>query len=173
MYTYHVAPYSSKHKFYCLYEDLRKLHVEAVKIYFDKYAIPGLEEGHPEFKKTIDNLYQDIKSNPLCKKFYQATILDMLKSVPTILHAQRLEGTVPVYDPYYTGGILIPARYIKRPNYPPKGIGRTLLDCDDVLTCRYGKIVSNLKFRKINTRSRFYLCKYPEDRIMFVVFSVD
>lgn len=131
MKTYHVAPYSSKHKFYLLYEELKALHKEAVKIYFDKYMIPGLEEGHPKFNETIDNLYQDIKSNPLCKKFYKLTILDMLKTVPTILHRM---------DPYYTGGFLIPIQYIKRPHFPPKvwkGIG---MERDDLITCKYGKI---------------------------------
>ena len=102
---------------------------------------------------------QRIYDLPERKLFYFDSVFHLLNSIPfksklEKIHTKHLHiASCPMLE--------IPLSRIK------------LSKNEKTITCRYGKIVSNLKFRKINTRSRFYLCKYPEDRIMFVVFSVD
>lgn len=126
---YNLTYPSSFHKFQHLYADLNLLYQRAVQIYFEKYVIPGLEEGHPKFESVMKKLFEEMKGYPEFKKFYQATIKDMLRSVPTILHRM---------GPNYTGGILIPVQFVKRPM--PKVSRCSDMRRDDRIECKYGKI---------------------------------
>ena len=126
---YNLTYPSSFHKFQHLYADLNLLYQRAVQIYFEKYVVPGLDVGHPKFESVMKKLFEDIKKYPEFKKFYQATIKDMLRSVPTVLHRM---------GPNYTGGILIPVQFIKRPM--PKVSRCSDMRRDDRIECKYGKI---------------------------------
>ena len=136
--TYNLTYPSSFHKFHHLYSDLNMLYLRAVQIYFDKYVVPGLEEGHPKFDSVMKKLFEEMKQYSEFKKFYKATVKDMLRSVPTVLHRM---------GPNYTGGILIPVQFVKRPRpFISRSCG---MRRDDTIECKYGKICIADEFRGI------------------------
>ena len=88
-------------------------------------------------------------------KFYVDSIFNMLSTIPFKAKLSKLHPGTPISCPM----LEIPYGFLK------------LSDDKKTITCKYGKLKTAGKFKNIDRRSRFFLCKDNTGGITLVVFT--